>query len=600
MTWWRKLKPFKISSNSASHHTQPRIKHATPILLYGVVIGGALIYSENYFREGVVSLATIKVSTYSDDLSASLENSRQEDGTELLFTLENKKNETKLDSKTTQQDKPPTTKIKSPISVLFDQALLLSREGKQHDAIEIYNKIIHQKPNHQMATINLALLLKKSGDYPAAIQTLEHALAISGSARKGKIYALLGSCNEALEQHTKAIKQYNNSIEFRPSHALTWRRLARASSLASRPFPEVLEAYNRAIALNPNDAAVYLEKAQFQLYTLDFEGLITTLTNKQIPKLNRQEHKLNKNRLLTLSYNELGRINKAKQQAKIFQKILPKNALNKDLALIAIIKKRYKHALSLLKSSSFNEATYLKAMSLQLLGNTEEANALWQSLLDDQRFTFLAQLNLAQFFAHNGQKQQALTVFTGLLSKAIYSANVAYKMSRLSIDLKQEQSAYHYANLALSTQPNRRKYLLLIAEVDLQFGKLNQAFNQLEALSLKYPKSRSILRQWARTLESTERYPAAIEKYRLLTASNEKKSDLLALAKLLIKANNIEASNKVLNVLLEKHTGHIEARYLLAENLCQNNLQDECHYQADLVLKLDKTHVGAKILMSEI
>jgi len=603
MIWWQKLKRFKSSNNKNLSVKKPSIKRATPVLLTGILLGCGLIYAENYLREGIVTLAPIKVATYSDDLSASLNNETAKETNELLFTLNNTENETKHSNSPIQKDKEDATKLKSPISLLFDQALLLSRQDKQPDAIKVYQKIIKLKPNHQMATINLAILLKKSGKYPEAIKTLEHALSISGGTRKGKIYALLGSCHEALKQHNKAIQLYQHSIEFRPSHALTWRRLARQSSLAKRPFNEVLETYNRAIALNPEHTAIYLEKAQYQFTTLDFEGVINTLSNKQLPKLNQSEHRLIKNRLRLLAYTELGRFNKARQHAKVFQKNLPKNASNQDLTLIAIATKRYRHARHLLASTqsqkpALTENAYLKAKILQLLGSQAQANTLWNALLKDQTYSFLAQLNVAKTLAKNEQRQQALTVFTELLSKANYTADIAYKMSLLSIDLNQELPARRYAKLALSMHPKRRKYQLLKAEIDHQFGKLYAALTELEVLSERYPKSRTVLRQWAKTLESAKQYPEAIEKYRLITASNQKKNDLFSLAKLLIKTNDIEASSAVLESLLEKYNDHIEARYLLAENLCLSRLQTQCHYQAGLVLKLDKTHSGAKRLMS--
>jgi len=603
MIWWQKLKQFKFSKHNNLSAKKPTIKRATPVLLSAVLLGCGLIYAENYLREGIVTLAPIKVATYSDDLSASLNSEMAEETNELLFTLNNQVNDAKYSDSPTQKGKEDAPNIKSPISRLFDQALLLSRQNKHADAIKIYQKVVKLKPNHQMATINLALLLKKSGNYPKAIKTLEHALSISGGKRKGKIYALLGSCHEALKQHDKAINFYNNSIEFRPSHALTWRRLARQSSLAKQPFNDVLETYNRATALNPEHTAIYLEKAQYQFTTLDFDGAIKTLSNKQLPKLNQSKHQLIKNRLLLLAYTELGRLNKAKQQANVLLKSLPKNASNQDLILIAIATKRFKQAQSLLDSAQFKkpllaELIYLKAKVLQLLGKQEQANTLWNALFKDQTYSFLAQLNIAKTFTKSDQKQQALTILTGLLSKSNYTADIAYRMSLLSADLNQELSARRYAKLALSLNPKRRKYQLLMAEIDHQFGKLKKSLAKLEDLSTSYPKSRTVLRQWARTLESAKHYPAAIEKYRLLTASNEKKNDLFSLAKLLIKTNDIEAANDVLKSLLEKYNGHIEARYLLAENLCLSRLQMQCHYQADLVLKLDKTHTGAKRLMS--
>jgi tetratricopeptide (TPR) repeat protein len=603
MIWWQKLKQLKTVSNSITGPRKPRVKRATPVFISGLLIGFALIYSEHYLREGAVTMAPIKVATYADDLSASMEIGESTETRELLFSLDNRQNKNNKFDQQVQRNKHTTNKIKSPSSILFDQALLLSRQDKYAEAIEIYQKVIMLKPNHQMATINLALLLKKSGDYPAAIQTLEQALRISGGTRKGKIYALLGVSHEALKQADKAVGLYKKSIEYRPSHALTWRRLAKQTAVAKHPYSEVIETYKRAIALNPEHTAIHIEKAQYQFTSLDFEGVIRTLTHKQLPKINQLKSKLLKARLLVLAYTELERFNKVKQHTKVFLNSSAKQKSIEDLALIAFGNRRYQHALRLLNSEQVNkpssEKTYLKAKTLQLLGKQERADTLWKSLLTNQAYALIAQLNLAQALAMNQHKKQAITAYKTLLSKVNYSAEVAYKMSLLSIELKQEPSASRYAKLALSAHPHRRKYQLLLAEIDSQFDKLNEALTKIQSLSKRYPKSRTVLRQWARTLARADRYPEAIEKFRLLTANNQKKNDLLSLAKLLIKTHDISESSKVLEALLAKYNGHIEARYLLAQNLCLIHLDMQCQYQAGLVLKLDKTHSGAKRLISQ-
>jgi len=588
MTWWQKLKQHNRSLGGSRS-----IKRGGPLMMGGLLLASIALYSESALRDASIELDAIKISTYSDDSSDTYAGDN-----ELLFKLNNHDEEDKGQA------------LQSEKTVTFSEALTESRAGNYQMAAQLYQKIISEKPNHQMAVINLGLLQKKMGDCSTAIKTLERALAISGGTRKGKIYALLGRCHEQLTGFKTSMDYYERSIEFRPGHALTWLRLARVSGAAKRDYNDVIEFFDRAISLNAGDPKTYLAKANYQFLVLDFEGAVKTLKSKLMLASKQSEHLRAISRLSTLSYFEQGKFNKAKQVAKTLRSQLKKVSVRNaqyqfDKALIALTQKQYKKAISLLLKSQLSgsqrDVESLKARIFEMNDQGQQAISVWKTMLDGSDHAYIASSRIASILSEqSGQRQQALDIYQTLLAQPIYRAEVSSDIAKLAIKMNDEVLAYSSVELSRSLRPKKRKYKLLLAQVDSHFGKVPKALESLETLAEAYPKSRKVLRQWAGTLAQDGQTGLSISKFKVLTLNNENKSDLLSLAKLLIQLDKQTEANEVLMRLLEKHNGHIEARYLLAENLCLEGDRTGCQYQAGLVLKLDKNHSGAKQLVSHL
>ncbi|MBL4606624.1 MAG: tetratricopeptide repeat protein [Pseudomonadales bacterium] len=133
----------------------------------------------------------------------------------------------------------------------FMYAYSLSKSHHIYDAIDQYAFLVRHNNNSQGATINLALLLKKSNQCDRAIPYFLKASAISSGRKKAKSLAGLATCYHKMKKYEKAITHFKKSIEYRPNASVVWGMLANSMLETKRPYETVLDAYNKSIALDP-------------------------------------------------------------------------------------------------------------------------------------------------------------------------------------------------------------------------------------------------------------------------------------------------------------------------------------------------------------
>ncbi len=483
----------------------------------------------------------------------------------------------------------------------FKQALQYSREGSLDLAIEQYNKILEIKPNHQMAAINLGLSLKKLGQCELAIPKLHYALSISGGSRKGKIYALLGSCEVERGNFELAIDHFILSIEYRPGHALTWRRYAEALHLANRKIDEVSFTFDKAIALSPSNPAPILSKAQYLVASLDFEEAIKILKTHQ-----KNSHALDSNsiklqKLLVWAYIESGKNQAAIKTLRWLEDFDKRYAKGIYYAQLLYLNKKYVSAKNQLKKLKLSpETRYLLALCEFNLKNHEDARNLLQLLDKNHLFRFRAELRLAQIALQENARRVALDHYKNLLNQSIYKKTIFYNTALVAARLREKDLAYNSINHALTHSPNELRLLTAKAIIDRKFGNLILAEQSLKSLSEKNPKNKSVLREWAITLQQLDRHGLALEKYYKLTLESPKTNDLFDLGKLLFEDEQYQEAVGTFNALLELNSKHIEARFYLAKSWCQIDQTGNCLQELNRTLTLNNQHIGANALKSQL
>ena len=492
------------------------------------------------------------------------------------------------------------TKIEES-SKWFEQALRYSREGSLDLAIEQYNKILERKPNHQMAAINWGLSLKKLGQCELAVPKLHYALSISGGSRKGKIYALLGSCEVELGNFELAIDHFILSIEYRPGHALTWRRYAEALYLANRKIDEVSFTFDKAIALSPSNPAPILAKAQYLVASLDFDEAIKILKTYQKNSHAFDSNSIKLQKLLVWAYIESGKNQAAIKTLRWLEDFDKRYAKGIYYAQLLYLNNKYasaKKQLKKLKPSS--ETRYLLALCEFNLKNHENARNLLQLLDNQQLFRFRAKAKLAKIALQENDQRLALGYYKTLLNEAIYKQVVFYDTALVAARLREKDLAYNSINNALEHSPNELRLLTAKAIIDRKFGNLILAEQSLKSLSEDNPKNKSVLREWAKTLRQLDRRELALEKYHKLTQENPKIDDLFDLGKLLFEDAQYNKAVETFNSLLELNTKHIEARFYLAKSWCQIDQTGNCLQELNRTLTLNNQHIGANALKSQL
>ncbi len=501
---------------------------------------------------------------------------------------------------------------KAWISSLFQQAMTASQQGYRHTAIAIYQQITALKPNHQMAAINLGLLLKKDNRCKEAVSVLDHAFSISGVARKGKILALLGACYMEHKQYAEAAEYFRRSIEYRPSHALTWRRYAESLWRNGKDYGTVLSHFDKAIALSPSNPKPILLKARYQLCVLDFAGMLATLTDADNALNATKKAQREYLELLVWSYLEQGKRNAA---TKTLQKLFSATKNETQSRSKTVFWQAMKHYLDNKYQRSIRELQKLEpSLKNSPLMAAEKAYLLAKNYFQTRKYTKVLhvlsaiqsntildhrmELLTAKTYASMTEHQQALAELQELFRQPIYTADVAYQAALTAAELELDKQAGGYLQHALASQPENTDYQLAGTKFEQRFGSLSKALLSYQTLAKQYPNNRKILRHWAKALSDAHLADDAMELYQQLVEVNPEEQDLYELAGIQYLQGNYTSAIQTLTSLLEQNSGHISARFLLARSWCGLRNQNRCQQEAQRVLKLDQQHSGARQLLS--
>ncbi len=488
-------------------------------------------------------------------------------------------------------------------SILFSDALALSRQGKTDQAIKLYQDIIIQQPNHQMAAINMVILLKKTQGCEQLETHMLHAINISRGKRKAKAHSLFASCLNEKKQYSKALHHLDKSIEFRPNHAATWLKRALIQQKMQLPYPQVLQSYGQALAMDDKNQKLRFDMALFQQAHLDFDGSIKTLREKyKSIKSSALAHQI-----LAWSYLEIGKINNAKKHANL-AKSLQTNDSTLNQVLIDFLEGNTAQALEKASQSKKNKADhhYLLAKIYQKKKWLKHSNTQLKKVLNTQansnyslRVAWMT-LNSSHSSLNADSHLQALTQF---LSKNIATSYVAYEASKQAKALNRFKEAKVFIDQARKATTNKNhsnNNEKLYGEILWLNNQKTQALSHLTQLSIKHPTNRSIKRLLGKYLVSLQKFNDALAVLLSINEGERNKKDLFTLASLQSQLNLPTQAIDNLNELLQRNESHIEARFLLAQQLLKTDQVKMGKRHLTLLLKLDQHHLAAQKLFSQV
>ena len=481
-------------------------------------------------------------------------------------------------------------------SALFVQAINHGRQGKPELAIAIYQKILSVHGNHQMAAINLAILLKKTQGCENSRALMEHAVLVSRAKRKAKAHALLASCLSELGEQRLALKHIGQSILFRPNHGKTWLKQARMASLAKLSYTQVLGSYQKAMALDSKNKPLRLEVAAFQYRHLDFNGSIKTLKSKY--KLLKSSIKANK--LLAWGYLEVGKVNNARKYAHRVKNLQSRVSIfsqafdlyldgNPEQSIAAIKALKSKRA----------ENRYLLALSYQHKKWPNHATTQLLKLKNASQYDYLSDWRLLQLKNKKLTDKQQILAYKNLLGLNIHKGWVALEAAQNAKSQGEIDSALKFVLLAKKTEIINKKIERLYGELLWLSGEKSKAIDQLEFLNDHFSGSRIIKRQLANYLSEQKQVAQALTILGQIHGSDLKSSDFIFIAELLVKEGQLKDAIGNLVELLERDDKDIKARFMLAKLLKQNGDMNASKKQLGLLLALAPTFKPAQQMLAE-
>jgi len=133
-------------------------------------------------------------------------------------------------------------------------AVLQENLGRTQEALNSHNRAISLKPDYSLALYNRCVVLATQAKYEAAIASCDRALEGDGrwgKAQPAEAWTSRGVSLRRLGRHEQALESYNRAIALNPEDALIWNNRG-VALLGLGRSSEALEAFEQALKLNPN------------------------------------------------------------------------------------------------------------------------------------------------------------------------------------------------------------------------------------------------------------------------------------------------------------------------------------------------------------
>ncbi len=511
------------------------------------------------------------------------------------------------------QQEPLEAETKTPnnteSSVQFANALKLSRQGQTEQAILGYQQLLAQRPNHQMAAINLVILLKKTKGCDKLEALMLNAIEISRGKRKAKAHSLLASCLSDNKQYKLALTHLDKSLQFRPNHAGTWLKRARVQQKANFDYAQVLTSFEKALAMDEKNNLLRLEVARYQQKHLDFNESIKTIK----AKYKSLKNSLAANKILAWNYLELGKSNNAKKHANQVQKLQSKHSLytaafntylDEDFSLALTQLTQIKNSSAdfhLLKARIYQHKKWYKHSQTQLSKLNKYDSHVYRASWLKVNNEFLASISQPSKPINN-ETQVSKPSFKGFqefLTLNIQTDHVALLTAQLANKQGAINQAMTFIQVAMESKQPLKKTQKLHVQLLWQQGKHSQAILKLQKINSHYPNSRSLKRLLANYLIEKKQDAQALTIYQQIPESNLTEKDLLKIA-ILQQAKQPEAAINSLTELLARNDRHLAARFKLALLLRDKGDIHQSDKHINLLLRLDKQYAPALKFLSKV
>lgn len=483
--------------------------------------------------------------------------------------------------------------------VQFLYAYSLSKTDQKDEAIEQYRLLSTQNQRSQSTYLNLGLLLQKSGQCEQAIPVFTRAISISSGNKKAKAFSGNAKCHFQTGLFNESVHLYKKSIEYRPNSAKTWIMLANAMAAAGQPFAQIINTFDKGIALDKQHFKSYIQKARFLLANYDYPGVIQTLDAASKISGNAQLFELT-----TWAYLELGKRNLARKALKRMEKNISSKRLKEKSELIQLyLNKKYEDLLEKLKKRKrlSDDMVYLKGLTYRRLGFYKSAFKTFEKIENKPDFNWRVRIQQARMTRSRKQYSQAIEQFEQLLKHNDQAAFLWFETALIHERQSESQQGLNKIETAIHLSPEKMSYQLVKIRLLDQIGNTQLAIENLDTLLAVKPRYGRALKLLADILQKTADLDRLIETYQQLLAINPGDYDaMLSLAETFIKSNNQSMARSTLQTLLNEKSEHLRARYLLAENYYADAMYTQSLQELDKLLKLDASHSEAQLLRKKI
>lgn len=168
------------------------------------------------------------------------------------------------------QEAPPESEV---LPLLLAEARILEGEGKEDEAIVLYEKALAQAPRDMAAPRCLAAIYRERKEFHKALDCLLVAL-MQDDQNCQLLLDMAGLCHRDLQYSEAATYFYRRALQLRPGHVPTLIAVGNSLSEAER-HDEGLSCFTRALEIDPASGEVWACYAYAQMRAGHFEASLS-------------------------------------------------------------------------------------------------------------------------------------------------------------------------------------------------------------------------------------------------------------------------------------------------------------------------------------
>jgi hypothetical protein len=159
---------------------------------------------------------------------------------------------------------------------MVDEAALLDRQGRAAEAVEAYKRLLRIWPDLPNSWYNLALLQRRMGEFPAALQSYREALE-RGVAQPEEVHLNRGVIfSDCLHRYEEAERELERALALNPAYLPALINLANLHEDLGRR-DQALTVYERILQLAPADPMALARYAGIKSFSSIDDPLIGAL-----------------------------------------------------------------------------------------------------------------------------------------------------------------------------------------------------------------------------------------------------------------------------------------------------------------------------------
>jgi tetratricopeptide (TPR) repeat protein len=376
-----------------------------------------------------------------------------------------------------------------------------------------------------------------------------------------------------------AAQRFRTAVEENPANVEAMKRLGDCYfNIYSEAHPDygkiAIEAYSKALEIDPKDGVTRLHLAQIYSWTNDTDDAIKQL---QTLLANEPEN--------TLAMVELAEIyswkpDTYKQALEQCEAVVKKEPKNKRAHMIAgrVYSWLGEHPQSLQHYSAAldvdpndNKLRLEYANELSMAGKYNEAIEQFNYLTSRHETADQSLVGLAQAYYNSRRYADAMAVVEIVLKREPKNG-YAWRLKGLILhDQRRYVEAADAFKKALEINPDDIEAKLLLAETyAVTEATYPEAVAAYRDVLRSQPDNAKVLTDLARIYGESNNFPLAIEQYRLILAKDPDNFETrTALVRTLIKAKSYEEAVREARALMQKSPDKIEAKVLFGETLLE-------------------------------